>query len=531
MVSLNKTMQASRTILNSSLSAMVINVGNFALAQSKDNNYSEPVSENASLENVMQFLSNSSMKGESAFESQLMIPLYIIIFILSIVGNTLVLLTLVRNKRMRTVTNVYLLNLAVADLLLGMFCIPFTLVGQVLRKFIFGEAMCKLIPYFQAVSVSVSVWTLVAISLERYFAICRPLKSRRWQTRSHASKMIAFVWTASLGWSGPILIVSTLQTMKRGHKCRESWPSKSSEQMYNLFLNVILLLIPLSIMSLAYFMIMEKLWKGLQREIEHSSCQKLVSQKSNSSPNLNNQMVKTKNLIVYSENGNTPDKCGTRGCLHCQIPGIGELSDRKRGHYCMFKEFIQVPVMETTTISEPCHQTEEVSKVKENYIMKETTYTFARHGIRSNYIDRSIEAKRKVIRMLFVIVAEFFICWTPLHILNTCHLYYPKEVYAFMGSTGISLVHLLAYVGSCSNPITYGFMNRKFRQTFLAAFKCRTPCLPDTSASGSNMDGRPKNVMLKKHGHNSENSCNDSTLFVGRISYSGRSEPEAEDRV
>lgn len=38
---------------------------------------------------------------------------------------------------------------AISDLLLGVFCMPFTLVGQVLRKFIFGSIMCKLIPYFQ----------------------------------------------------------------------------------------------------------------------------------------------------------------------------------------------------------------------------------------------------------------------------------------------------------------------------------------------------------------------------------------------
>jgi hypothetical protein len=65
-----------------------------------------------------------------------------------------------------------------------------------------------------AVSVSVGVWTLVAISLERYFAICRPLKSRRWQTQFHAYKMIVVVWLASLIWNSPILIVSRLQATK-----------------------------------------------------------------------------------------------------------------------------------------------------------------------------------------------------------------------------------------------------------------------------------------------------------------------------
>lgn len=76
-------------------------------------------------------------------------PLYLIIFLLAVVGNVLVILTLVHNKRMRTVTNLFLLNLAISDLLLGIFCMPFTLVGMLLRDFIFGELMCKLLPYLQ----------------------------------------------------------------------------------------------------------------------------------------------------------------------------------------------------------------------------------------------------------------------------------------------------------------------------------------------------------------------------------------------
>uniref|UniRef100_T1JFW0 G-protein coupled receptors family 1 profile domain-containing protein n=1 Tax=Strigamia maritima TaxID=126957 RepID=T1JFW0_STRMM len=80
---------------------------------------------------------------------EVQITLYSIILLLSVVGNFLVIVTLVQNKRMRTVTNVFLLNLAISDLLLGIFCMPFTLTGSLLRKFIFGEFMCKALPYFQ----------------------------------------------------------------------------------------------------------------------------------------------------------------------------------------------------------------------------------------------------------------------------------------------------------------------------------------------------------------------------------------------
>jgi cholecystokinin A receptor len=53
---------------------------------------------------------------------------------------------------MRTITNLFLLNLAVSDLLLGVLCIPFTLIGTLLRHFVFGEVMCKLLPFLQGES-------------------------------------------------------------------------------------------------------------------------------------------------------------------------------------------------------------------------------------------------------------------------------------------------------------------------------------------------------------------------------------------
>jgi hypothetical protein len=45
-----------------------------------------------------------------------------------------------------------------------------------------------------------------------------------------------------------------------------------------------------------------------------------------------------------------------------------------------------------------------------------------RHGVRSTYTDKSVWAKKKVIRMLFVIVFEFFLCWAPLYVINTWYV-------------------------------------------------------------------------------------------------------------
>ena len=82
-------------------------------------------------------------------EALVLIPLYSLILLLAVIGNVLVILTLLQNKRMRTPTNVLLLNLAVSDLLLGVVCVPFTFTGYLLQDFVFGALMCRIIPYMQ----------------------------------------------------------------------------------------------------------------------------------------------------------------------------------------------------------------------------------------------------------------------------------------------------------------------------------------------------------------------------------------------
>lgn len=90
---------------------------------------------------------------------------------------------------------------------------------------------------FAGISVSISTFSLVAIAIERYSAICNPLKSRAWQTRSHAYRVIAATWILSLVIMAPYPIFSGLVTfskanMTTGHMCRLSWPRSQVEQSW-----------------------------------------------------------------------------------------------------------------------------------------------------------------------------------------------------------------------------------------------------------------------------------------------------------
>ncbi len=105
--------------------------------------------------------------------------LYIFIFIMAVVGNGMVCFIVQSSPRMRTVTNYFIANLAIGDMLMALFCIPFSFVSLfVLQYWPFGATLCRIVNYTQAVSVLVSAYTLVAISMDRYIAIMWPLRPR-----------------------------------------------------------------------------------------------------------------------------------------------------------------------------------------------------------------------------------------------------------------------------------------------------------------------------------------------------------------
>lgn len=95
---------------------------------------------------------NSAARLPPDIDQTVRIILYSLIFLLSVLGNSLIITVLVRNRRMRTVTNLFLLSLSVSDLTVSIVCIPFTLIPNLMRNFIFGTGICKLVMYFMGES-------------------------------------------------------------------------------------------------------------------------------------------------------------------------------------------------------------------------------------------------------------------------------------------------------------------------------------------------------------------------------------------
>ena len=105
--------------------------------------------------------------------------MYSIIFFLALIGNAIVCSIVISSIRKWTVTNFFIVNMAVSDILIAFFCIPFSFVSTfVLLYWPFGSIMCRIVSFSQVISVFVSAYTMVAISCDRYLAIIYPLRPR-----------------------------------------------------------------------------------------------------------------------------------------------------------------------------------------------------------------------------------------------------------------------------------------------------------------------------------------------------------------
>ncbi|XP_002732004.1 RYamide receptor-like [Saccoglossus kowalevskii] len=186
--------------------------------------------------------------------------LYACTSLLAVIGNLVVCYIVLGNPRMRTVTNYFIVNLAISDILMAVLCVNLTFYYSINFHWPFGFVMCALVQYVQMVSVSISIFTLVAISLDRYVAIIHPLRPR--MTRKQAFIIMIIIWVLAGGISLPAGINSKIDTHSNSSTivCKETWPTNIQRSIYTITLMILQYFLPLVILSITYSIIGYAIW-------------------------------------------------------------------------------------------------------------------------------------------------------------------------------------------------------------------------------------------------------------------------------
>ncbi|KAI3378356.1 hypothetical protein SNEBB_004608 [Seison nebaliae] len=210
----------------------------------------------------------------------IIVTMYSVTIFCSLSFNLLVVVTLIFTIRRRSATVLhyfraditsFLLNLAFVDLLVTIFCMPFTVHQIVSERWYFGKVMCKMILFLQLFTVTLSIITLITIGVDRYLAIRYPLKQRL--THRRIWRVILFLWCCAGGFSAIQLFTASSRTITKENRlyngqiiitevimyCNEDWSILSSitreetvELSYSIFLFICTYLLPLIILSITY---------------------------------------------------------------------------------------------------------------------------------------------------------------------------------------------------------------------------------------------------------------------------------------
>ncbi|XP_076585401.1 neuropeptide Y receptor type 2 [Chaetodon auriga] len=195
----------------------------------------------------------------------ILILAYSTIILFGVSGNSLVIYVVYKFRNLRTVTNFFIVNLAVADLLVNTLCLPFTLIYTLYDEWKFGQVLCFMLPCAQGMAVHVSTITMNVIALDRHRSIVYHTESK--MSKVMCAVVIVVTWLVSAMLASPLAIFREYGTLdlspnKSFLVCMEKWPGSSMNgSIYSISALLVQFGLPLAINCVAYIRIWNKLKK------------------------------------------------------------------------------------------------------------------------------------------------------------------------------------------------------------------------------------------------------------------------------
>ncbi|XP_048729162.1 G-protein coupled receptor 54-like isoform X1 [Ostrea edulis] len=153
-------------------------------------------------------MNNSTRTDDSMLNDYERLPLiviWVIIIVVGVMGNITVIYIICRHA-VKSATTIYILSLAIADIAFLTIVVPPTLL-MFIGNFPVLIKYSNLVEFFSAVTVHVTCWTLMAMTIDRYHAVAYPIKSMRWRNTKTSSVISLGVWIVSAVLSVPRTIL------------------------------------------------------------------------------------------------------------------------------------------------------------------------------------------------------------------------------------------------------------------------------------------------------------------------------------
>ncbi|NXC07216.1 V1BR protein, partial [Orthonyx spaldingii] len=181
-------------------------------------------------------------------------------------GNLGVLLAMYRLRRKMSRMHLFILHLGLSDLAVALFQVLPQLLWKVTYRFLGPDALCRAVKYLQVLSMFASTYMLLAMTLDRYLAVCHPLQSLR-QPGRQAYAMVGATWLLSCLLSLPQVFIFSLREVRPGSGVLDCWADFGypwGARAYITWTTLCVFALPVGVLSVCYSLICREICRNLK---------------------------------------------------------------------------------------------------------------------------------------------------------------------------------------------------------------------------------------------------------------------------
>ncbi|XP_030048539.1 neuropeptide Y receptor type 5 [Microcaecilia unicolor] len=404
-----------------------------------------------------------------------LIGLYTFVSLLGFVGNLLILFAVFRKHKQKTIITFLIGNLAFSDILVVLFCSPFTLTCVLLDQWIFGEILCHVVPFFQCVSVLISTLMLISIAMVRYHMIKNPLSTNL--TANHGYFLIATVWTLGFTICSPLPVFHKiidlsetsgsfhLESLNSRYLCIESWPSDSYRIAFTISLLLVQYILPMTCLIISHTSICRSISSRLpnrESRFEENEMINLTLQQ----PKISQSQTESSSTHIWSYSFVRKHRRRYSKKSASVVPAILRChQDASLGE--------EVPETSTTDRSQTLPSSVFLPGVPICFEMKtEESSELQNMMCTSKSITRIKKRSRRVFCRLTLLILVFAVSWMPLHLFHLVTDFNANLISNRHFKLVFCICHLLGMISCCLNPILYGFLNNGIKDDLMSLIQC-----------------------------------------------------------